>query len=73
MGRIAPAKLIPLKDAPWAFASKRLRSEWQRAQDAPSLDSASPELIERLASENPAEAFKIVAESVGNIMGGYEI
>jgi hypothetical protein len=70
MGRIAPAKLIPLKDAPWAFASKRMRSEWQRAQDVPSLDSASPDLIERLASENPAEAFKIVAESVGNIMEG---
>jgi hypothetical protein len=71
---MAPAKLIPLKDAPWVFAAQRLRSEWQRAQEAPSssktskFNSASPELIERLASENPAEAFKIVAESVGNIM-----
>jgi hypothetical protein len=67
-------KLIPLKDAPWVFASQRLRSEWQRAQEAPGpseaskSDSASPELIEKLASENPAEAVKIVAERVGNIM-----
>src|SRR3984957_829624 len=75
MARTAPTpKLIPLKDAPWVFASQRLRSEWQRAQEAPSssktskFNSASPELIEKLASENPAEAVKIVAESVGNIM-----
>jgi hypothetical protein len=75
MARTAPTpKLIPLKDAPWAFASRRLRGEWQRAQDAPSpseaskLNSASPELIKKLASENPAEAVKIVAASVGNIM-----
>jgi hypothetical protein len=79
MGRIVPAKLIPLKDAPWAFASKRLRSEWQRAQDAPSPsktskpDSASPEMIKKLASEDPAEAFKIVADSVGNIVGDIKI
>jgi hypothetical protein len=75
MARTAPTpKLTPLKDAPWVFASRRLRREWQRAQDAPSssktrkLNSASPELIKKLASENPAEAVKIVAESVGNIM-----
>jgi hypothetical protein len=75
MVRTAPTpKLIPLKDAPWVFASQRLRSEWRQAQEAPSssktskLNSASPELIKKLASENPAEAVKIVAESVGNIM-----
>ena len=65
-----------MKDAPWAFASQRLRTAWQRAHNAPSslktskLDPASTELIKKLASEDPAEAFKMVAESVGNIMDG---
>jgi hypothetical protein len=74
MARKPPANLIPLKDAPLAFASQRLRREWQHAQDAPSaserskLDSASPDRIKKLTPENPAEAFKMVAESVGNIM-----
>ena len=77
MARTAPTpKLIPLKDAPWVFAAQRLRSEWKRAQEAPSssktseFNSASPELIKELASENPAEAVKIVAESVGDIIEG---
>ena len=62
------AKLIPLKDAPWAFASQRLRIAWQRAQDAPSssktskLDPASTDAFKKLATENPAEAFKQMAE-----------
>jgi hypothetical protein len=83
MDRIPPAKLIPLKDAPCAFASQRLRNEWFRAQDAPSsskakqLDSDSPEMLKRLASENPTQAFKLVVESigdkVGNIMEGMRI
>ena len=73
------AKLVPLKDAPWAFASQRLRDEWQQAQDAGSSsktsqsNSPSPELIKKLASENPAEAFKIVADSVGNIVEGIKV
>jgi hypothetical protein len=68
MARMASAKLIPLKDAPWAFASQRLRIAWQRAQDAPSsskasrLSPASTDAIRKLATENPAEAFKQVAE-----------
>jgi hypothetical protein len=72
LAQIAPAKLIPLKDAPWAFASKRLRSERLRAREALSspktskLDSASPEMLKQLASENPAEAFKLAAKDVGD-------
>jgi hypothetical protein len=68
MARMASAKLIPLKEAPWAFASQRLRIAWQRAQDAPSssktrkLDPASTDAIRKLTAENPAEAFKQVAE-----------
>lgn len=73
---MAPAKLIPLKAAPWAFASQRLRTEWQRAQDAPSLveasklNSPSPEMLKKQISEDPAEAVKLVADSVGDILEG---
>jgi hypothetical protein len=68
MARMASAKLIPLKDAPWAFAPQRLRTAWQRAQDAPSsskasrLNPASTDAIRKLATENPAEAFKQMGE-----------
>jgi hypothetical protein len=76
MAPMAPAKLIPLKDAPWAFAPQRLRTAWQQAQDAPSsskaskLSSPSPEMLKKRISEDPAEAVKIVAASVGNILDG---
>lgn len=66
------AKLISLKDAPWAFASQRLRDEWQRARDAPSLlranrlNSVPPAAIKTLAEGNPSEVIKMVTESFGN-------
>jgi hypothetical protein len=71
---MAPAKLIPLKDASWAFASQRLRNASQTAQDAPSsskasrLSPASTDAIRKLATENPAEAFKQVAEGFNGLM-----
>jgi hypothetical protein len=71
---MASAKLIPLKDAPWAFASPRLRVEWQRVQDAPSsskaskLDPASTDAFRKLAAENPAEAFEWMAEGFNEII-----
>jgi hypothetical protein len=71
---MAPAKLIPLKDAPWAFASPRLRTAWERAQDAPSfskasrLNPASTDAIRKLATENPAEAFKQMAEGFNEMI-----
>ena len=77
MVRMAPAKLIPLKCAPWVFASQRLRSEWFRAQEAlssfkPRLNSDSTELLKKQASENPPEAFqeaiKMVAEAVSGML-----
>jgi hypothetical protein len=76
MALTAPAKLIPLKDAAWAFAPQRLRSEWQRAQAGPrsaqtsKSDKASAEMLRKRISEDPAEAVKIVADSVGNILEG---
>lgn len=74
MARMASAKLIPLKDAPWAFASQRLRIAWQGAQDAPSsskttkLDPASTDAFKELATENPAEAFKRMAEGFNEMI-----
>lgn len=77
MGRIIPAKLIPLKTAPWAFASQRLRDEWSRAQEAArppksKLNSGSTELLKTQASENPpgsfGEGFMKVAEIVDGIL-----
>jgi hypothetical protein len=74
MARMASAKLIPLKDAPWAFASQRLRIAWQRAQDAPSsskasrLSPASTDVFRVLVKENPAEAFKQMAEGFNGII-----
>ena len=71
---MASAKLIPLKDAPWAFASQRLRIAWQGAQDAPSsskttkLDPASTDAFKELATENPAEAFKRMAEGFNEMI-----
>jgi hypothetical protein len=37
------------------------------------LDSASPEAIKKLSSANPAETFKLVAESVGNLVESWRI
>jgi hypothetical protein len=74
MARMASAKLIPLKVAPWAFASQRLRIAWQRAQDAPSsskrskLDLASTDAFRKLVTENPAEAFKQMAEGFNEMI-----
>jgi hypothetical protein len=74
MAPMAPAKLIPLKDAPWAFASQRLRTAWQRAQDTPSssktskLNPASTDAFRELAKENPAEAFKQMAEGFNGVI-----
>jgi hypothetical protein len=74
MARMASAKLIPLKGAPWAFASQRLRVAWQRAQDAPpsskatGLNPASTDAFRELAKENPAEAFKQMAEGFNGII-----
>jgi hypothetical protein len=74
MARMASAKLIPLKEAPWAFAPQRLRTAWQRAQDAPSsskasrLNPVSTDAFRELAKENPAEAFKQMAEGFNGII-----
>jgi hypothetical protein len=74
MTPMAPAKLIPLKDASWAFASQRLRNAWQRAQEAPSsskatrLNTSSTDAFSELVKENPAEAFKQMAEGFNGII-----
>jgi hypothetical protein len=74
MAPMAPAKLIPLKNAPWAFASQRLRNAWQRAQDAPSspkatrLNPGSTDSFRELINENPAEAVKQMAEGFNGII-----
>jgi hypothetical protein len=64
-GRIISAKLIPLKNAPWAFAPQRLRDEWVRAREAEKRTrktSITPESIQK--PENIAEAFKLFAEGM---------
>jgi hypothetical protein len=64
-GQIIPAKLIPLKNARWAFASKRLRDEWARARKAAARTrkiSTSPESVQK--PENVAEAVKLFAEGM---------
>jgi hypothetical protein len=67
MGRIIPAKLIPLKDAPWEFAPQRLRNELLRAHEVAKAlrkTPASPEKIPDLTPENVAEALKLFAEGM---------
>ena len=79
MAPMAPTKLIPLKDAPWAFASQRLRIAWQRAQHAPGspkaskINPASTDAIRKLATEDPAKAVKQVAESITAVIDDLRI
>jgi hypothetical protein len=69
---MAPARLIPLKDAPWAFASKRLRSTRYAAQETSGkskksqLSSTELEAIQT----NPAEASKLMLETFNEIFEG---
>jgi hypothetical protein len=68
---MASTKSIPLKDAPRAFASQRLRSLWSHAQQAPTVSRRSkvePEAAKKLTSENPGEAFKLMAEGFGEMI-----
>lgn len=67
------AKLILLKDAPWAFASQRLRNEWFHAQEAsPKAVKYNPKTIEALkkkaSDEDRIEAFKKASEGVSEIV-----
>jgi hypothetical protein len=66
------AKLILLKDAPWAFASQRLRNEWFDAQEvSPKAGKYDPETFESLkkkTSEDRIEAFKIASEGVSEVI-----
>jgi hypothetical protein len=79
MAPMAPTKLIPLKNAPWAFASQRLRTAWRRAQHAPGSpkastpNPASTDAIRKLATEDPAEAVKQVAESITAVIDDLRI
>ena len=73
MTRMAPSKLIPLKDAPWTFASKRLRSARYAVREA-SRKSQKRRLAEfearkKRLSENPAEMSTIMLESFNEIRG----
>jgi hypothetical protein len=66
----AHTKLIPLKDAPWAFASQRQRSDWRRAQDTSGRTKTSKsnsteiELLGKQASGSRAETVKNMSEAV---------
>jgi hypothetical protein len=72
MGRLP--KLIPLKDAPWAFASQRLRDEWyaarkEAARRAKSKSgSAEFEIRKKRATEDPVEAFKLAGEAFSDLL-----
>ena len=77
MTLMAPEKLIPLKDAPWAFASQRLRSARYAAQKAltktklSQMSSDEMEARRKRASEDRAEAIKLVAEGFNEIIEGW--
>jgi hypothetical protein len=79
-GRIIPAKLIPLKNAPWAFAPQHLRNERFRAAEradeaakSAKWTSTSPGMVQKPTSENAGETLKLLAEGVGEIIEDIKI
>jgi hypothetical protein len=74
MAEMAPTKFVPLRSAPWTFASKRLRSARYAVQEASqkSQKSQLAELEERKkrASENPAEVSKVMLDTFNDIIEG---
>ena len=73
---MARTKFIPLKDAPWTFASKRLQSARYAAQEA-SRRSSKSQLTEleargKRASENPAEMSKFVTYLVNGMVEAWK-
>jgi hypothetical protein len=71
---MAPTKFVPLRSAPWIFASKRLRSARYAVQEASqkSQKSQLAELEERKkrASENPAEVSEVMLETFNDMIEG---
>ena len=67
-GKIIPAKLILLKNAPWAFAPQRLKNERFRAAERADEAAKSAKWRSKPTSENAAETFKILAEGFGEII-----
>jgi hypothetical protein len=67
---MARAQLIPLKDAPWACASKRLRSARYAAQEASGKSKKSQLSSTELESirKNPAEASEFMLETFNEIV-----
>jgi hypothetical protein len=77
MAEMAATKFVPLRSAPWTFASKRLRSARYAVQEA-SRKSQKSQLAElearkKLASENPAEVSKIMLDSFNEIIEGLSV
>jgi hypothetical protein len=69
---MSSSKLIPLTDAPWAFASPRQRREWRRVQE--SLNQTERrESYSALAQSlpyDPAESVKMVSQGLTDILEG---
>jgi hypothetical protein len=64
------SKLIPLKDAPWAFASPRQRREWRRAEESSNQTerSKSYSALALPLSGDHAEAIKTVTQPLTDLL-----
>jgi hypothetical protein len=79
-GTIIPVKLIPLKDAPWAFATQRLWDErlraTKRADEAAKSakrTTISASAVQKPNPENAGETLKLLAEGFGEIIEDLKI
>jgi hypothetical protein len=67
-GRIIPAKLISLENAPWAFAPPRLRNERFRAAERADEAAKSSKWGSKPTSGKAAETFESFAKGLGEIV-----
>jgi hypothetical protein len=68
--RMSSSKWIPLRDAPWAFASPRQRREWRHAHE-PSHQtekSGSYSALVQSLPDDPAEAIKVLSQPLNDIL-----
>jgi hypothetical protein len=64
---MSSSKLVPLKNAPWAFASPRQRSEWRRAQESSNQTERIRSYSQSLP-DDPAEAIKMAGLRFSDIL-----
>jgi hypothetical protein len=68
--RMSSSKWIPLRDAPWAFASPRQRREWRRAHEPSNQTekSGSYSALAQSLPDDPADAIKAVIQPLSDIL-----